>query len=70
MRRTITAASATSAAVVYRGGMWKAFSNEEEMELAVTWLMPHQQISPDAANRPASTDLRRPLPSLTIKWWM
>ena len=68
LRRTITAASATSATVDQRGGMWKAFSNEDEMELAVTWLMPHQQTRPDSANREAITERRRPLPSLTNKW--
>ena len=45
--------------------MWKAFSNEDEMELAVTWLMPHQHTRPDSANREAITERRRPLPSLT-----
>ena len=68
LRRTITAAKATSATVDHKGGMWKAFSKEDEMELAVTWLMPHQQISPDRANRDAITERRRPLPSLTNRW--
>ena len=53
---TITAAIATSAMVEYSGGIWNAFSNDEEIELAVTWLMPNQQISPDNANSDAITD--------------
>ena len=42
--------------VEYSGGIWNAFSNDEEIELAVTWLMPNQQISPDNANSDAITD--------------
>ena len=34
--RTITAASATNRIVVYRGGMWKAFSKAEATELLMT----------------------------------
>ncbi len=36
LRNTTTAAKATSAIVVYSGGIWKAFSNAEEMEFPVT----------------------------------
>ena len=30
-----------------------AFSNEDATELLITWLIPHQQISPDIANKTA-----------------
>ena len=53
---TITAATATSAMVEYSGGMLNAFSNDEEIELPVTWLMPNQQIRPESANSEAITD--------------
>ena len=38
------------------------------MEFAVTWLMPHQQIRPDRANREATTERRRLLPGLMNRW--
>ena len=62
MRSTMMAATITSAMVEYSGGMRKAFSKEAEMELLVTWLMPHQQISPDSANRDATIECLRRLP--------
>ena len=31
--------------------MWNAFSNADVTELPMTWLIPHQHISPEAANR-------------------
>ena len=64
-RSTMTAATATKARVDQRGGMWKAFSKEAEMELLVTWLIPHQQIRPEMANSEATTDRLRRLPGLT-----
>ena len=42
------------------GGTWNAFSNDEEMELLITWLMPHQQIRPEMANKTARTDFLLP----------
>ena len=53
LRSTMTAAMATRMIVVVRGGTWKAFSKAEETELPITWLIPHQQIRPDRANRMA-----------------
>ena len=61
-RSTTTAAISTRIAVVQNGGIWKAWSKAEETELPITWLMPHQQISPDMANNEAITERRR-LPS-------
>ena len=54
-RRTISAETSTSAMVVYKGGMEKALLKAEVTELPTTWLMPHQQIRPETANRDAST---------------
>ena len=65
LRSTMTAATITSGMVEYSGGIWKAFSKEAEMELLVTWLMPHQQISPDSANSTAITECLRRLPLAT-----
>ena len=60
-RSTMTAATATSATVDQSGGIWKAFSKEEEMELPMTWLIPHQHTRPETANSTASTERRLPL---------
>ena len=53
LRSTITAARTTITIVERIGGIRKAFSNAEDTELLMTWLIPHQQISPDTANRMA-----------------
>ena len=45
------AAKTTRTIVVARGGTQKAFSKAEDTELLMTWLMPHQQIRPEMANR-------------------
>ena len=63
-RRTMTAASAVSTSVVTSGGMENAFWNASLTELLTTWLMPHQQMRPDTANRPATTERRSFLPRL------
>ena len=56
LRSTMTAATATSRTVEYSGGMPKAFLKAEDTELPITWLMPHQQMRPDAAKHTASTE--------------
>ena len=53
---TITAAIATKKIVEYNGGIWNAFSKEEETELLITWLIPPQQIKPEIANNTAMTE--------------
>ena len=60
-RSTITAAMITSTIVEQIGGTWNAFSKEDEIEFPITWLMPHQQISPDRANSTATTECFRAL---------
>ena len=57
-RSTITAASSTSAVVDTSGEIWKAFFREDDTELPMTWLTPHQQIRPEMANKIASRLLR------------
>ena len=39
--------------VVYKGGIENALWKAEVTELPTTWLMPHQQIRPEMANRDA-----------------
>ena len=56
LRSTTTAATATSAMVDQSGGIWNAFSKEEEMELPITWLIPHQHTRPDMANSTANRE--------------
>ena len=63
-RRTMTAASAVSAKVVTSGGMENALENASLTELLITWLMPHQQMSPDTANNDATTDFLSSFPRL------
>ena len=55
-RRTMTAASAVSTSVVTSGGMENAFWNASLTELLTTWLMPHQQMSPEMANSTATME--------------
>ena len=68
-RRTITAASATSTMVVYSTGMWNAFWKADVTELATTWLMPHQQIRPEMANREAVRECLRVFPVFASTKW-
>ena len=53
LRRTMTAESTTSTTVVTMGGMENALAKAELTELLMTWLMPHQQMSPEMANSTA-----------------
>ena len=46
------------------------FSNAEETEFPMTWLMPHQQIRPEIANKMAITECLRVLSFLINKWWI
>ena len=48
------AARATRPTAEQIGGIRKAFSKAEEIEFPITWLIPHQQISPESANRIAT----------------
>ena len=58
----MTAASNTRRIVVTMGGIRNAFAKAELTELLITWLMPHQQIRPEMANREAVRECLRVFP--------
>ena len=55
----MTAASNTRRIVVTIGGIRNALAKAELTELLITWLMPHQQIRPEMANRDGIRNLLR-----------
>ena len=68
-RSTMTAASNTRRIVVTMGGTRNALAKAELTELLITWLMPHQQIRPEMANREAVRECPRVFPVFASTKW-
>ena len=51
------------------GGIRNALAKAELTELLITWLMPHQQIRPEMANREAVRECLRVFPVFASTKW-